>query len=159
MTATPQGQERAGWVTPTSDRWELKLQRGKAGPSGASILPAPLEEIIKITGQKHSDLTSWWLFPGWLRTLMLLEKHAKSWHAPNSHPPTCTWGQDHWRNPQSVPGLTCEFHGRETQCQGRECLDVSLPKSRHRITAPLARWHPEGCSLELQMLLQMGSRH
>lgn len=41
--------------------------------------------------------------------------------------------------PQSVPGLTCEFHGRETQCQGRESLDVSLLKSRHRVTALLAR--------------------
>ena len=41
--------------------------------------------------------------------------------------------------PLSVPGLTYEFHGTETQCQGRECLDVSLPKSRHRVTAMLAR--------------------
>ena len=99
MTTTPQGQEHAGWVTPTCDKWELKSQRRNAGPSGASVLPAPLAEIIKTTGQKHSVLTPRWLFPGWLRMLMLLKKHAKSWHAPNSHPPTCTWGQDHWRNP------------------------------------------------------------
>lgn len=156
MTTTPQGQEHAGWVTPTCDRWEVKSQRRKAGPSGPSVFPAPLEEIIKITGQKHSVLTPWWLFSGWLRTLMLLKKHTKSWHAPNSHPSTCTWGQDHWGNPpiSARSDLWIPRQRNPMPRQGKSWCLTSEVK-----TQVLARWHPEVCSLELQMLLQVGSRH